>query len=304
MQEKALATISINDLIAEYAAYKEPKVTIDTLRRCVNNLKRYVPEGVSENWRTLPKRLDLAIGRYAGRTRRNKICDVRGFLDFLVIFHGLDPRAPHFLSLPRLQPVMPSVLSWQQCRTVVRGSWQRPLDERLYVLLCMYHGLRRSEALALHREDIDLIEGVVRLRWRPGFRLKTESSSRPIPIPAAVQPFIEELIADKARGRVLPYCPEWTKTHAPYSRSELEDDEDPPSFKVGSMILRHTYASALISGRVRDGDGKLGICTLKPDYWQVSRLLGHKGVNTLRHYVGLSDGVPGLDPAELAARPF
>ena len=276
---------AVSGLIDQYATFKKSTMTLRRLRGYVNNLHRHLPDWALENWQALPAHLEREFSGYKRATQRDKCIQIRGFLKFCVIFHGLDPRAPELISVLAAEVPDPEILTFAQCRRVIAHSFSTGLHGRLYVVLCLYLGLRRTEALQTRREDFDLEAGAASIRWRGDERLKTLSSIRTVPICSAAYPTICEAVESFERGRIFPASENW-----PYSL-------DIP-YKAGSTIMRHTFASALVSGRIRDDGGKLVSVSPRPDYWQVSRILGHADVNTLRYYAGISDGVPSLHPHE------
>jgi integrase len=68
------------------------------------------------------------------------------------------------------------------------GSWSHWSSRRLLALVSLvaYTGLRKSEALHLRVEDLDLRGRMLLVRPRVGNRLKTEASAQPVPMPDAL----------------------------------------------------------------------------------------------------------------------
>lgn len=97
---------------------------------------------------------------------------------------AVKPRGVRHLSKPQMQALFGLLAADVRDRT----GWPLWRGRRLQalVVLIAYTGLRRSEALFLHVEDLDFDAGVVWVRSRASHRLKTDSSEKPVTLlPAA-----------------------------------------------------------------------------------------------------------------------
>lgn len=100
-------------------------------------------------------------------------------------------------------------LSRQEIRTILdllakdvetRKGWPQWKARRLQALVSIvaYCGLRKSEALNLHVEDIDLVQRLIFVRPRgEDHRLKTIASDSPVPIPPPLVPILESWLAHR-----------------------------------------------------------------------------------------------------------
>jgi integrase len=88
----------------------------------------------------------------------------------------------------------------------VPGSWARWRAHRLYALISTvaYTGMRRTEALRLRVEDIDVPGRLLLVVSRNGSRLKTVGSAAPIPLPDA----LAAILADWLPNLALPDRPD------------------------------------------------------------------------------------------------
>jgi len=108
------------------------------------------------------------------------------------------------------------VLSLMAAHIEITAGWSQWRARRLYALTATvaYCGLRASEALYLHAADIRLEARYVNLtdRGRDGGRaLKTDASARPVPIPDALVPILQDWLShrlDHPADFEIPPC-EW-----------------------------------------------------------------------------------------------
>ena len=83
-----------------------------------------------------------------------------------------------------------------------RKGWHQWKSRRLYVVfsLGIYCGLRRNELLSLHVTDVDLPARVIRMNpHTPSGRLKTTTSTKPVGIPEAMVPIIEDWLTHRLK---------------------------------------------------------------------------------------------------------
>lgn len=146
-------------------------------------------------------------------------------------------------------------------------------------------GLRVAEVAGLVADDVDLVHGVIRVRYqlaqRGGIRrveLKTKASRRNVPIPAELRPLMVERVDGAGAGGWLftsssgnPINPGTIATHV--RRAALHEGCE----RVHFHALRHFYASSLLTVGVPLQD--------------VAATLGHaKPTTTLRIYAHVLEG--------------
>jgi integrase len=81
-----------------------------------------------------------------------------------------------------------------------RKGWSKWKSRRLYLVfsLGIYCGLRRNELLSLEVNDVDLLGRVIRLNPHgPTGRFKSKGSAKPVGIPDALAPLIEEWLSHR-----------------------------------------------------------------------------------------------------------
>ncbi len=151
-------------------------------------------------------------------------------------------------------------------------------EERLFISLLYYCGLRRGEALALGRGDIDLKRGVLTVNHSLAFignkgvlkEPKTEKSHRDIPIPPELKELLQEFKYDlylfMKRGNFFTQSA-YTKMWARILKKINEAARSQGIGKIQGLtahIFRHNYASLLY---------KQGI-----DVKTAQKLLGHSTI--------------------------
>ncbi|WP_431956421.1 tyrosine-type recombinase/integrase [Nocardia lijiangensis] len=152
-----------------------------------------------------------------------------------------------------------------------------PAHLRVAVLLGSFVGLRISEAAGLRTTDVDFANGIVhpRQQW-PERPLKTESSTKPVPVPPELVAMLEEsartfpgehMICDELGKSVSPWVIGWNLRAA---RAKVPGLPEEFSFQD----FRHFYASLLIR---RGADIKA----------VQARLRHGSAITTLRYYAHL-----------------
>jgi integrase len=81
-------------------------------------------------------------------------------------------------------------------------------SDRALWATALYAGLRRGELMALHRDDVDLATGVIRVQRGWDDRVgevapKSKHSRRKVPIPAALRDRLAEHLIDVDSGRIF-----------------------------------------------------------------------------------------------------
>ncbi len=99
-------------------------------------------------------------------------------------------------------------LTLDQFQDIIANLDKLEDNDRLYILLLMFTGMRKGEALALRYSDVDHKSGMIRLTRQLRFPsgqnqgeiveyLKMGHSSRSIPIPAQLKPLLEKDTSDR-----------------------------------------------------------------------------------------------------------
>jgi integrase len=126
------------------------------------------------------------------------------------------------------------------------------VEDRPLWATAIYAGLRRGELMALRWEDVDLLDGVIRVEhsWNPETSSETEpksvAGSRRVPIPPVLH---EHLSAQRERtgGDELVFghfC------HSAVARRALRRWRDQGLTPINMHECRHTYASLMIAAGV------------------------------------------------------
>jgi integrase len=145
---------------------------------------------------------------------------------------------------------------------------------RSFVVVCIYSGLRRGEALALRRRDVDLTANVLHVeRSAPGGPAGTKSNDRrDVPLHPAARAALLPLLAHRRPDALLwqtrtgkPYRTAWRAFHGAALRAKVAD--------VTLHSLRHTAASRMAAAGASLED--------------IALILGHRDLRTTRRYVHL-----------------
>ena len=78
-----------------------------------------------------------------------------------------------------------------------------PRPRRIVYAVCIYGGLRRSEAERLQAEDVDLEHGTIKVRRSGGRRGKSDAAFRTVPIEGSLAPLMAVLLAETPSGALL-----------------------------------------------------------------------------------------------------
>ena len=175
-----------------------------------------------------------------------------------------------------------------------------PVDDRPLWATALYAGLRRGELMGLRWQDVDLVQGVLRIRraWDPKERAmvapKSQAGTRRVPIPAALRAFLAPLkLASGAEPDVLVFG----ARGRPFSASSIGERAQRvwKAAKLEPISLhecRHTFASLMIAAGVNAK--------------ALSTFMGHANISiTLDRYghlmPGAEDEAAGLMDAYLKA---
>lgn len=144
------------------------------------------------------------------------------------------------------------------------------------IRLYLFTGLRRSEALGLRVEDLDLAVGVIEVRPNRRRPLKTRASRRRVPIPTPLRAALRPWLAEVGSEWLFPGATRrgpWTggpPGQKPLDQVAAAGRRAGIEVPVTILMLRHTYAT--IGERL--GFGEL----------LMQRLLGHRQRRTQLHY--------------------
>lgn len=138
----------------------------------------------------------------------------------------------------------------------------------LYFVFLIYTGARRSEALALRWDDINIDKGYIQItkqttQRKTDGKTKTPKAVRFIPILPALLPYIEK---NKSTGKIFNYSRDWVSNKA----RELFDELNFPK-KLTLHSLRHTFSTRLRETGIPE---------------EIIRdLMGHTSVTTTHTYI-------------------
>ena len=215
-----------------------------------------------------------AEGRAASSVAR-AVYALRGYFRFLVLEHVLEIDPSERLEAPRAGRHLPDVLSVPEIEALLRAV---PLDEpgthrdRTILELLYGCGLRVSELIGLRVRDVDLDEGLVRVRGKG-------SKERLVPVGSAARSAVRRYLRESRpeierghgegrmflnlRGRPLSRMGVWKILRRHVERAGIEK-------RVTPHTLRHSFATHLLEGGA--------------DLASVQEMLGHADISTTEIY--------------------
>lgn len=204
-------------------------------------------------------------------TRANELACLRAFYKWLARWDHRTDDPTRRLDPPKLENPVPQPFSRAQVRQLLDATQDRP-DLRRAIALGAYAGLRISEAAALHWRNINLETRRIRVELSKGKKTRL----------VGLSPLLFDEIAPEVDGNVVT-------GGAAYSAAVLQRKINRAIRAAGVdgtfHQLRARYATVAV--------GETG------DLLAVSRALGHSSLNTIKHYVQISDET--LDVIALAA---
>ena len=123
--------------------------------------------------------------------------------------------------------------------------------DRTLWAVAFYCGLRRGELIGLRRDDIDLANGVLRVRrgWdmvEGEVEPKSRKGKRTVPVPAALRDHLDQLMLDANDGPLFG-APHWVAKTNERARDVWTDAKLP---LLTLHEARHTYASLMIAAGI------------------------------------------------------
>ncbi|MCL4263781.1 MAG: tyrosine recombinase [Anaerolineae bacterium] len=224
---------------------------------------------------------------YASSSVARKVAAVKSFFNYLHEQNEIDDNPTTQVDSPKVKKRLPQTLTFQEVDRLLAAPAQKrtPKNLRDTALLNVLYatGMRVTEVVSLHIEDIDLEHAVL---FCPG----KEESSRKLPFDTHTQQilamYLDEgrpyLVKDKEekalflnhRGQQLTRQGLWLIIKAYAKQAELRTSVTPHT-------LRHSFAAHKLHGG--------------SDLQEVQRLLGHANISTTQIYTHLGDDEPDDD---------
>jgi integrase len=214
-EEQTMMSIPLREFMSEFLEAYEPPARAPTTCRLMRQSLRELAEDprIAGTGDLSPASICRFIRRYPGRTPITASVHLRNLRVFsnVAVGRGLLAGSPFSLDI-KLQKAchvkrvqkqrhhslleIGCVLGYLRDRAYL--SWE---DHRIYALgsLVAWTGCRAREAQFAEVADFDLAEGFFTIQPKPGHPLKTESSEREVPIPAALSEVLRSWLP-KARS--------------------------------------------------------------------------------------------------------
>ena len=190
------------------------------------------------------------------KTVKNRISLLRSSYDMAIKSKLLRSNPCTGIELPKLKKPEISILMEDEIDLFMEKLAEQDLDIRVLCELALFCGLRRGEILGLTSKDIDVNEGVIRVRevryWMDGHMVieepKTEKSKATFSCPRFIMNDIVQLMAEHAEMTDCEYLIQYVgePMKPDYASHKVIDFID--SLKISHVTLhglRHTFASML-----------------------------------------------------------
>lgn len=231
-----------------------------------------------DQWQLREWLADLHSQRLSKVTIRRKLAAVRGLFDHLLRNGRISVNRAKLLTTPKMPRLLPDVPTEQQANGLIdqiaAGKLERAMPVRdLAIFEVLYGcGLRISELVGMDVDDIDLVEGWIKVRGK-------RKKERQVPVPRqglkALSAWIEERAPKPATGAVFLNA----------GGGRLSDRGARGIVKMYAIALsgdaglhphslRHAYATHLLSAGA--------------DLRAIQELLGHASLSTTQKYTKLS----------------
>lgn len=210
---------------------------------------------------------------------------ISSVLDRAVKWQMIKENPCHRIDAPKVDRKQVQCMDENQIAQFIECLQDEPLEYQVIFLLLILTGMRRGELLGLEWPDIDFDKAVVHIRRTSQYTVakgiftdttKTESSKRPLAIPAELVDLLRKYRAEQAQRRLQlgdRWAAEWSEAprlftqwdgkpmhpNAPYQEMQkILKRNGMPQFSLHS--LRHTNATLLIGAGtdVRTVSGRLG----------------------------------------------
>ncbi|MCX7982121.1 MAG: tyrosine recombinase XerC [Syntrophales bacterium] len=234
------------------------------------------------------KRVDLACLRYylafiykkrmAKASVVRKIAALRSFFSFLVQRGVVETNPTQDLQGPRLERGVPSFLSVDEMFTLLgvafddekNGARDRAILELLYT-----SGIRLRELTGLNLEDVDLDEGVMKVRGK-GKKERLVPLGRPAV--NAMKTYLEETGRRGVRGALPVFLGSKGQRISPRTVQKVVDKYARLCGvkKISPHVFRHSFATHLLS--------------MGADLRVIQELLGHESLSTTQRYTTVDVG--------------
>lgn len=280
----------VSQVSYRWIACKKPYIKQSTYFHYLSVVEKHINSGF-KNIR-ISELTDSAIQHFSAeliqtlnpKTVRDILAILRQVLDYAKE-QGLCNALSTKIKLPKANVNTIKILSPAEQQRLV-AFLQLELDfQKLGVLVCLFTGMRLGEICGLRWEDIDLTNGIIKVRRTiqrigketGGTRFlidtpKTQKSIRDIPAPDFLLSYLRKYRCSDLSAYVLTGTTQFTQPRTYQNRFKAYLRECSLSEEFHFHTLRHTFASRAI---------ELGF-----DPKTLSEILGHANVNiTLNRYV-------------------
>lgn len=208
-------------------------------------------------------------------TAGRRLATIRSFFKFLHREGCVKANPAKLVNAPKMSKLLPKFLSVDDAFLLVEkpeGIGFMPARDRAILELLYSSGLRVSELAGLNQEDVNIKEGLVKIRGKGKKERIAPVGSKALD---ALKAYIIEGVLFKKKERALFLNRGGTRLTdrgvrrivVKYARSALIDG------KIGPHTLRHTFATHLLQGGA--------------DLRVIQELLGHASLSTTQKYTHL-----------------
>ena len=290
--------VTVSDLVQDYIDSREVKGAKANTIKAYKSIKKKFNEDIGI--RPARSLTTYQIERYivqwvredklSAKTIKNMVSLLRSSYKMAIRSGLLSENPCDNVELPKVKKPDIKTLSADEIDLFMELMRKESLDFQVLCELALFCGMRRGEILGLTRDDVDLVEGVGRIR-RARYLVdgdtiidepKTERSRRNLACPAFVLNDIKRLIEEHAEMTDCEYLIQYVgepiaPDYASWQvRRFIDSMEQLPHVTLHG--LRHTFATMLNAS----GDFDLA---------DISSALGHSNISTTMNiYVNVFDG--------------
>jgi len=205
-------------------------------------------------------------------TMVRKIAALRSFFSFLLKKGLIEANPADGIQGPRLERPVPSFLSVDEMFTLLNAAFEQDkmgLRDRAMMEVLYTSGIRLRELTGLNLEDLDLTEGIMKIRGK-GKKERLVPLGRPAI--SALQAYLEETGRTGEKGEAPVFLGANGKRISPRTVEKVVDKYARLCGvkKVSPHVFRHSFATHLLG--------------MGADLRVIQELLGHESLSTTQRY--------------------
>jgi integrase/recombinase XerD len=222
--------------------------------------------------------LALKKREYSKRSLNRKLASLSSFFKYLQREQIINENFAVHIEYPKLGQRLPKVLSKKNIETIIHSDMSKNYSDDLFqvrdkamLMLLYYAGLRVSEVISIPLRNVNLNEGVVRVRGKGDKERLIPLVKDVIPTLRAYceawMPISRKTFFSKKNGEMLTRQRVWSILKVWVKSFGITD-------RITPHMLRHTFATQLLENNV--------------DLRYIQEMLGHSNISTTEIYTVVS----------------